>query len=90
VLVLPGIAAHLKGLVVHPATGIQDALQPGTLALGWIQAELEGLSHMVIVSYLVLERKFYKQSGAFTTLLKEGVLCVIFYRGSRVNVSAQA
>jgi hypothetical protein len=63
VLVLPGIAAYLKSLVVHPATSIQDVLQPGTLAPGWIQAELEGLSHMVIVSCLVLERKFYKEIG---------------------------
>ena len=60
VLVLPGVAAYFEGLVVHPAAGIQDALQLGTLAFGWIQAVLEGLSHAVIVSYSVLEHKFYK------------------------------
>jgi hypothetical protein len=60
VLVLPGVAAYFEGLVVHPAAGIQDALQLGTLAFGWIQAVLEGLSHAAIVSYPVLEHKFYK------------------------------
>ena len=53
-------------------------LQLGALALGWIQAVLEGLSHAVIVSYLSLEHKFYEVTGAFTTPLKEGALCAPF------------
>jgi hypothetical protein len=44
---IPGVA-HLLTLSV------------GTLAFGWIQAVLESLSHAAIVSYSVLEHKFYK------------------------------
>ena len=52
-LVLPGIAPHLKCLVVHPSARVQDVLQLGTLALGWIQPVLECPSHKEIVSHLV-------------------------------------